>query len=233
MKIWMGKKKVDESDSDVDEDDDEDEDDKEKSVVLDDGSCMSHDKEEEGTSAAGLVSASSDGESSGRLSEQSNLDEVIGVSGSEQSSGGASENCNLGEVNGKCDFETPAVELGSVTGDSSTEADVLAKSEMGVSEEAAAQNSPASILEEVTVMKEVKPAETPVGPEIIDKETVIQTSDRYNSEEPLKFDEYNSAVELEILGMERLKAELQSRGLKCGGTLQEPKKVLAAKTEGK
>lgn len=53
----------------------------------------------------------------------------------------------------------------------------------------------------------------------------------------------------QVLGMERLKAELQSRGLKCGGTLQEraarlfllktipfenlPKKVLAAKSGGK
>lgn len=53
----------------------------------------------------------------------------------------------------------------------------------------------------------------------------------------------------QVLGMERLKAELQSRGLKCGGTLQEratrlfllkaipfeklPKKVLAAKNGGK
>eukprot|EP00850_Spirogloea_muscicola_P012647 SM000082S22889 [mRNA] locus=s82:488337:489663:- [translate_table: standard] len=33
--------------------------------------------------------------------------------------------------------------------------------------------------------------------------------------------EYNSTVELEALGMDRLKEELQSRGLKCGGSLQE------------
>ncbi|CAF1792061.1 hypothetical protein HID58_089922 [Brassica napus] len=32
---------------------------------------------------------------------------------------------------------------------------------------------------------------------------------------------FNSAKDVEVLGMERLKIELQSRGLKCGGTLQE------------
>ncbi|KAK3037314.1 hypothetical protein RJ639_032076 [Escallonia herrerae] len=64
-------------------------------------------------------------------------------------------------------------------------------------------------------------------------------------EKPLKFDEYSSASEMEVLGMERLKSELQARGLKCGGTLQEraarlfllkttpvemlPKKLLAKK----
>jgi hypothetical protein len=64
-------------------------------------------------------------------------------------------------------------------------------------------------------------------------------------EEPLNFDDFNSAAELEVLGLENLKTELQSRGLKCGGTLQEraarlfllkstpldklPKKLLAKK----
>ncbi|KAK3026593.1 hypothetical protein RJ639_041613 [Escallonia herrerae] len=64
-------------------------------------------------------------------------------------------------------------------------------------------------------------------------------------EKPLKFDEYSSSSEMEVLGMERLKSELQARGLKCGGTLQEraarlfllkttpvemlPKKLLAKK----
>ncbi|KAL1198094.1 putative splicing factor SF3a60 [Cardamine amara subsp. amara] len=63
--------------------------------------------------------------------------------------------------------------------------------------------------------------------------------------EPLNFDDFNSATDMEVLGMERLKTELQSYGLKCGGTLQEraarlfllkstpldklPKKLLAKK----
>nr|GLL25645.1 protein SDE2 homolog isoform X1 [Ipomoea trifida] len=40
-------------------------------------------------------------------------------------------------------------------------------------------------------------------------------------ERALNFDEISSAEELEALGMEKLKSELQVRGLKCGGTLQE------------
>ncbi|KAL5715190.1 hypothetical protein ACHQM5_017049 [Ranunculus cassubicifolius] len=38
---------------------------------------------------------------------------------------------------------------------------------------------------------------------------------------PLDFSDYSSAKEMEVIGMERLKTELQARGLKCGGTLEE------------
>ncbi|ETO04523.1 hypothetical protein RFI_32875 [Reticulomyxa filosa] len=37
----------------------------------------------------------------------------------------------------------------------------------------------------------------------------------------LQWSEFNSIVDLERLGMERLKTELQIRGMKCGGTLHE------------
>ncbi|OEL35829.1 hypothetical protein BAE44_0003153 [Dichanthelium oligosanthes] len=66
--------------------------------------------------------------------------------------------------------------------------------------------------------------------------------------EPLDLTKYSSAAELEALGLEKLKMELQTRGLKCGGTLQEraarlfllkttpldelPKKLLAKPTTG-
>ncbi|XP_078001080.1 splicing regulator SDE2-like isoform X2 [Glandiceps talaboti] len=39
--------------------------------------------------------------------------------------------------------------------------------------------------------------------------------------EPVNLEEYQSASELESLGLDRLKATLMKRGLKCGGTLQE------------
>ncbi|KAL1561916.1 replication stress response regulator SDE2-like [Salvia divinorum] len=42
-----------------------------------------------------------------------------------------------------------------------------------------------------------------------------------NVEKPLNFDDYHSPSEMEVLGLERLKSELQARGLKCGGTLTE------------
>ncbi|KAK6918225.1 Sde2, N-terminal ubiquitin domain [Dillenia turbinata] len=49
---------------------------------------------------------------------------------------------------------------------------------------------------------------------------VVRTS-MSEVEKPLNFADFNSAVEMEGLGMERLKSELQTLGLKCGGTLQE------------
>lgn len=39
--------------------------------------------------------------------------------------------------------------------------------------------------------------------------------------EPIEFDEFNTLKDIERLGLERLKNELQSRGLKCGGSLSE------------
>uniref|UniRef100_A0A1J3IBF4 Protein SDE2-like protein n=1 Tax=Noccaea caerulescens TaxID=107243 RepID=A0A1J3IBF4_NOCCA len=63
--------------------------------------------------------------------------------------------------------------------------------------------------------------------------------------EPLNFENFSSASDIEVLGMERLKNELQTKGMKCGGTLKEraerlfllkstpldkiPKKLMAAK----
>ncbi|CAL5379691.1 unnamed protein product [Camellia sinensis] len=90
---------------------------------------------------------------------------------------------------------------------------------------------------EVNIDSESKP--------VVHEETVVMSTDVSDTVKPLNFDEFNSAAELEVLGMERLKSELQSRGLKCGGTLQEraarlfllkttpleklPKKLLAKK----
>ncbi|KAL7121549.1 hypothetical protein ACP275_02G188800 [Erythranthe tilingii] len=57
--------------------------------------------------------------------------------------------------------------------------------------------------------------------EAIQEESVPATENLQNLNNPIKFDEYNSAAELEVLGLARLKSELQAQGLKCGGTLQE------------
>ncbi|KAL3624397.1 hypothetical protein CASFOL_031065 [Castilleja foliolosa] len=78
-----------------------------------------------------------------------------------------------------------------------------------------------------------------------EEEAVSVSVEVLDVDKPLNFDEYCSAAELEVLGMDRLKTELQGRGLKCGGTLQErairlfllkttplemlPKKLLAKK----
>lgn len=38
---------------------------------------------------------------------------------------------------------------------------------------------------------------------------------------PLNFEDFNAAEDMEVLGLERIKNELQTRGLKCGGSLTE------------
>ena len=48
------------------------------------------------------------------------------------------------------------------------------------------------------------------------------------SDVPIDLHQYNSASELEVFGLQLLKAELMKRGLKCGGTLQERAKRLYA-----
>lgn len=39
--------------------------------------------------------------------------------------------------------------------------------------------------------------------------------------EPIDLLAFNSAAEMEVLGLDKLKMELMALGLKCGGTLQE------------
>ncbi|GLT79765.1 hypothetical protein SLA2020_512420 [Shorea laevis] len=79
----------------------------------------------------------------------------------------------------------------------------------------------------------------------VNEETVAARANSPESNKPLNFDEFNSPEEMEALGMDRLKSELEARGLKCGGALQEraprlcllkstpleklPKKLLAKK----
>lgn len=230
MKIWRGKNTVDDSDSD---DSDEDEDGKGKSTVLN-SENYNVVNNEEGTSKAGSVNSTSDEESSGKHSEQSNLEEITGTSAEECSSGNVSENCTV-EADEKLQF-------GSVNGESNIESNVIEEAEMT---KEAAEPSTVSVVEEVPQMVVVQTSlESPVGPEVINQ-PADEKADVSNLDEPLDFEKYNSAKELEALGLERLKTELQRRGLKCGGTLPEraarlfllktipfdklPKKVLAAK----
>jgi hypothetical protein len=50
--------------------------------------------------------------------------------------------------------------------------------------------------------------------------------------QPFNIDDYNTAEELECLGLEPLKEHLKALGLKCGGNLQERAQRLFA-TKGK
>lgn len=43
----------------------------------------------------------------------------------------------------------------------------------------------------------------------------------FQEDKPFDFDDYSSATEMEVLGLEKLKSLLIERGMKCGGTLQQ------------
>ncbi|XP_072951232.1 uncharacterized protein [Typha angustifolia] len=235
LKIWLGKKKVEESDSDEDDDDNEENDGgDEKSVVLDEANCSNglH-KIEEGSSDLGSASDSrSDGESSGAVSERSNLEET-------------NETCVV-----------QSLSEGSGSGDNNPESDASVEVETHSPEEVGAQNSLVPSLEGVPESNNVESEiESVIPTELLDKkhevgtaEEVVEDISLSSLEEPFSLDKYNSSTELEVLGLERLKEELQAHGLKCGGTLQErasrlfllkttpleklPKKVLARPASG-
>ncbi|KAK7258511.1 hypothetical protein RIF29_24090 [Crotalaria pallida] len=229
LKIWMGKRKLNENDSDYSSEDDEE---NEKSILL-----------------------NSQNESDSNKNEGS-LGSVTGQKHDGGSSGAGS--CESGSEEEKDTVVEAKVESVGSHGD-------VAIDPVSVASEFSAEDSGAQVCNGVVFEKfdvAVSRAST-----IASSENVADAS-KYNMEideslqhkalvdgetsasiptleEPLNFDTFNSAAELEVLGLERLKSELQSRGLKCGGTLQEraarlfllkstpldklPKKLLAKK----
>uniref|UniRef100_A0ACD5VIB3 Uncharacterized protein n=1 Tax=Avena sativa TaxID=4498 RepID=A0ACD5VIB3_AVESA len=243
LKIWMGKKKVadDESDSESDSDVDDDEDAGEKPAALDDGNCSngSNKSEDEKVDLASVSGSHSEGESSGEKSQSSD---------SEKNGNALQESMEV-VIRSGCDFESastleceggtsdqPAPENTSENGTSENGISALSEEVLKSDEKADADNtgSATSLLDD----PEVPPVE--------------QSADANNksllSEKPVDLTTFSSAAELEALGMEKLKLELQTRGLKCGGTLQEraarlfllkttpldklPKKLLAKPNSG-
>ncbi|KAF0916868.1 hypothetical protein E2562_014608 [Oryza meyeriana var. granulata] len=179
LKIWLGKKKVEEDESDSDSELDDDEVADTKSIILDDSNS-----------------------SYGSKSEDEKVD--MGSVTEPRSEGETSDGAVEHEV-GMVDQHTPE------NGISALSEEVLKPDVKEVDNTASATshlNDP-----------EVPPVEEPANG---NKSTL--------SEEPLDLTNYSSAAELEVLGMERLKLELQTRGLKCGGTLQERAARLLLKT---
>ncbi|KAJ8649511.1 hypothetical protein MRB53_002534 [Persea americana] len=251
LKIWLGKGKAVESDSDEDEDDEN-----EKSVVLDDGGCLVRSQDEEGSSGSVSVSAGqSDGEAPGGGSSESNLEE---------------ENCNsykgnleLGEVLGSVNCTADAVcpvelqpasgpcdqgglDLGEGSGSEDINVGLECSGIVAADADVEGSGSEAINAERRAVDTETESATEPsLG---ICEGTVIQNASISCLGGLLNFKDFSSAAEMEVLGLERLKAELQAHGLKCGGTLQEraarlfllkttpieklPKKLLAKPTTG-
>ncbi|AQK97477.1 Ubiquitin-like superfamily protein [Zea mays] len=212
LKIWLGKNKVeeDESDSDSDSDmDDEDSEDQEsadaKSLVVDEGNCSNGSIKNEKLDLGSVSGSHSEGESSGEKSQPTTKS---GAEGGDFESDGSAEP-ELGMV----DHPIPEV----------LKSDEVTADEDNTTSATSNQNNPV-----VPQVKEALKADednsasatsNQNNPEVPKVEEYADASKSYS--EPLDLAKYSSAVELEVLGLEKLKIELQSRGLKCGGTLQE------------
>ncbi|KAG7619202.1 Ubiquitin-like domain superfamily [Arabidopsis suecica] len=211
LKIWKGKRAVEDSDSD-DSDDEEDE----KSVVLNNGG--------------------QDGDSSGKSSCNS---------GSEEENDAVMHRS----------FDVVKEEITGVQG--------IIEEEMNDLPVSVAVDDANTVADEMDQLEKVEKSSGDAGKNLVDvacetlitsaavkregtaKETVSVDAVCCKPVEPLNFDDFNSPADMEVLGMGRLKTELQSRGLKCGGTLREraarlfllkstpleklPKKLLAKK----
>ncbi|CAO2178755.1 unnamed protein product [Urochloa humidicola] len=265
LKIWLGKNKVedDESDSDSDVDDEDREGDEGtdvKSIVLDDGNCSNGSSRSEGEKAdLGSVSGShSEGESSGEKSRHSDSEEngkcvqstveLTMGSGAEGGESAGNVESDLGMVDQPISVNN-AVSVASEEALKSDEVkEDLDNTASAALDEVKADvvNTASAALDEVKadVVNTASNQKIPEVPQIEESADVNKSS----HSEPLDLAKYSSASELETLGLEKLKMELQTRGLKCGGTLQEraarlfllkttpldklPKKLLAKPTAG-
>lgn len=215
LKIWLGKKKFDDSDSeDLDEDDSDDntEEENEKSVVIDNGNHSDSSKEAEGSSSSvtgGKLDA--DKGSSGIGSEEEDT-----VAEESPKSHRGLDACANGDVENKAE---PALAILEGSADqNAVEKEVPQESHFLKVEDITGQLPGVSSSEEGASAANLSKS---TEPEPAQKESVSGSVKDPDSDEHLNFDGYNSAAELEVLGLERLKLELQARGLKCGGTLQE------------
>ncbi|KAE9616039.1 hypothetical protein Lal_00017207 [Lupinus albus] len=250
LKIWMGKRKMNESDSDYssgEENDNERE--KEKSILLnsqdsnkDEGSSGSVTDHKQGVDSSGAGSCES-----GSEEEKETVVEVKVESIGPQSSD--TDQVKLGNAVEpvSCDEMVKPVDMvysESVVSGFSAEDNGHHDGNGVVSDKL---DGLLSVAPNITSSENVKGANKCMEVDLENKTSVNEETPPSipTLEEPLNFDAFTSAAELEVLGMERLKSELQSRGLKCGGALQEraarlfllkstpldklPKKLLAKK----
>uniref|UniRef100_A0A0E0JMH1 Uncharacterized protein n=1 Tax=Oryza punctata TaxID=4537 RepID=A0A0E0JMH1_ORYPU len=207
LKIWLGKKKVeeDESDSDSDSEMDDDEGADTKSTILDDGNSSHGSKSEDEKVDLGSVTESpSEGETSGEKSGRSESED---------------------NLNGVLESREPTIRSKGECGDFVSDGAV--EHEVGVVDEYTPENGASALSEEVLnpdVKAEDNTASATSDLNDLEPPPVEEPANGNRSplpQEPLDLINYSSAAELEVLGMDRLKLELQNRGLKCGGTLQE------------
>lgn len=222
LKIWKGKRAVGDSDSD-DSSDEEDE----ESIVLNNGNQVVPDKGT-GESSGSVMDGGKASSSSGSEEEK---DIVVNLS----------SDVPKGEITGvqvmineeKMD-DSPVVQTEKEENSSGD----VEKNMLEAASETAVSSVPAK--NQGNNDSQVKTVGDAGETESADAAAVC-----CKPVEPLNFDDFNSAKDMEVMGMERLKTELQSRGLKCGGTLSEraarlfllkstpidklPKKLLAKK----
>uniref|UniRef100_A0A0A9D4T7 SDE2/SF3A3 SAP domain-containing protein n=1 Tax=Arundo donax TaxID=35708 RepID=A0A0A9D4T7_ARUDO len=179
-----------------------------KSVVLDDGNCSN-------------VSSKSE-------DEKLDLDSVSGSQSEGESSGDKSRHSDS-EENGNCAQETVEPTMGSGAEGGNFELDGSAEPEIGMVEQPTSVNDAVNVASEEAL--KLEEAKADVGntasatlnqndPKVPQVEESVNGNKSLHSE-PLDLAKYSLAAELEVLGLETLKMELQTRGLKCGGTLQE------------
>ncbi|KAF9669068.1 hypothetical protein SADUNF_Sadunf14G0069300 [Salix dunnii] len=232
LKIWMGKRKLGESDSDEEN---------EKSVVLNNGNQSDSNNKAEVSQDS--VTGNQDGECSGGASCAGGSEEEKEVSAEQSLISNSYGEIALNEEDEMVEaqiLEETIVKTGEIFETEALEAEK--QENVGPNSQCpdASDSGNGIIIESIPVIAEPNgfTKSKPVSNEIVN----VGNADL---EKPLNFDEFNSASELEVLGMERLKTELQARGLKCGGTLQEraarllllkstpleklPKKLLAKK----
>ncbi|XP_073311391.1 uncharacterized protein [Primulina huaijiensis] len=242
LKIWSGKRKIGDSDSeDMDEEDIDGDKRVEdaKSVITDNGNLSDSSKEAEDAPC----SVTCEKVISGYLDEDSPgyQEEDVSAKESPKSDNGIDGCVDDGKSTSR---NEPAVEnREEIMDHDGAKMEVPHKFDSSKSKEMIGLFPGVSVPEEIATSTAEVISVTNSDP--LEEVSASVSSEVQDLDNPLNFDEYNSAAELEVLGMERLKAELQRRGLKCGGTLQEraarlfllkttplemlPKKVIAKK----
>uniref|UniRef100_A0A1J3JPV3 Protein SDE2-like protein n=1 Tax=Noccaea caerulescens TaxID=107243 RepID=A0A1J3JPV3_NOCCA len=204
LKIWKGKRAVGDSDSD-DSSDEEDE----KSVVLNSSSRVISDKDTDESSGSAMDGAHY-GDSSGKASCNSGLEEEKDSVVHQSSDVPKKEITGAQVINEEKMDDSPVA-------DAMGQTEKKENSSGGDAEKNLLDAACETLTTYVAVDKQDNGSEVKTGGETVSVVDAVCCK----SVEPLNFDDFNSAREMEVMGMERLKSELQSRGLKCGGTLQE------------
>ncbi|KAL0379401.1 UNVERIFIED_CONTAM: Replication stress response regulator SDE2 [Sesamum angustifolium] len=216
LKIWLGKRKLGDSDSEDQDDDDideEEEEENEKSVIIDNGSHSDSSRETEASSGS-ITGGKLDAGSLGRGSSESGSEEEDTVAkerlksdnyldGCGEDGDGSSHNHDIESLEDNRDHDEVVPDLPHKS--HSTKVDEIVTLQPAITGR----------------VDEVAEVTSSLVPEPLQEAPKSISANVQNLDKHLNFDEYRSAAELEVLGLDRLKSELQARGLKCGGTLQE------------